>query len=73
MKTFKKERKEISFLWFASKLRQSRPNLAIQGTIQNNKLTFKVGIYSFNSITGISKIEPILPVMEYEQAKKIIK
>lgn len=69
-----KQRSYISNLWFISELRQTKPNLVIQYTEQNNTYYFTIGIYSFNSITGCSKIEPLpnMTKLTFEQTKLLL-
>lgn len=72
MNTYNKQRLEISELWFGSDLKNSNPNLVIQGTIQRGVLTFTIGVYSFNPISGNSKIDAIYKDIDYKTTKELL-
>jgi hypothetical protein len=74
-KLTRKQREYISNLWFISDLKQSKPNLVLNYTEQNNNGYFTIGVYSFNSLNGVSHVYP-LPNMQkltFAEVEKLLK
>jgi len=74
-KLTRKQREYISNLWFISDLKKSQPNLVLDYTEQNNNGYFTIGVYSFNSLNGVSHVDP-LPNMQkltFAEVEKLLK
>jgi len=69
----KKKLAEISELFFYSKTKQEMPNLVIKAQIRSGKAYFKIGTYSFDYITGVSKVSNIIPEMNYQTCLSFLK
>ena len=68
----KKRLDRLSELWFYSTIKQEQPNLVIQCYIQRKRIFVNIGVYYFDSITGISKVSNIIPTMTYDTAFKFL-
>ena len=71
-KVTKRQRSEISKLWFYSNLRMTRPNLVIQFTEGDNYNYFTIGAYSFNPITGVGHIDSVFNKLNYAETKELL-
>jgi hypothetical protein len=69
----KKKLAEISELFFYSKIKQELPNLVIKTQIRAGKAYFVIGTYSFDSVSGVSKVSNIIPEMNYNTCLYFLK
>jgi len=74
MKATNKQRSEISALWFNSALKQSSASLVLTSYIQDGNTTFSVGVYSFDSNSGISYVSAIdgYKKLNYSEIKSLL-
>jgi len=74
MQATKRQCTEVSQLWQISELKGSLSNLVLSISQVGTDTFFTIGSYSYNSITGLSRINPLngCNKLSYSQVKTLL-